>query len=279
MFIARDFSLPLGSRTYIMGVLNYTPDSFSDGGAYNTPEKALERALEMQTQGADIIDIGGNSTRPGAKILTAAEECERIRPALEILKGRLDVPVSVDTFYPVCAKAALEAGASIINDVSGAFNREMAELAKEYGAGYVVMHNPCGAGIQSEYPDGVISSIRKFFIDVMELSAKAGLPKEQLCLDAGFGFGKSYEDNLEVLENFQWLKFKGVALLAAASRKRFIGKASGEENSALRDSGTVAAHTAAIAGGADIIRVHDVFSALQGARVADAIYRKTVQNG
>ena len=279
MFRAGEFTLPLGSRTYVMGVLNYTPDSFSDGGKYNTPEKALEKALEMQAQGADIIDIGGNSTRPDAKILTAAEECERIKPALEILKGRLDVPVSVDTFYPACAKAALEAGASIINDVSGAFNREMAVLAKEYGAGYVVMHNPCGAGIQAEYPDGVISHIRKFFIDAMELSAKAGLAKEQLCLDPGFGFSKSYEDNLEVLANFQWLKFKGVALLAAASRKSFIGKASGEENSAMRDSGTVAAHTAAIAGGADIIRVHDVFSAVQGARVADAIYRKTVQNG
>ena len=193
---------------------------------------------------------------------------------LEAICGNVTAAVSVDTFYPVCAEAALKAGADIINDVSGVFNPETAKLAAEYGAGYIVMHNPCGSGAVSEYPDGVVADLRKFFVDALELAAKFGLPKEQLCLDPGFGFGKSYEDNLEILRNLQWLKFKGVALLAAGSRKRFIGTASGEENSALRDAGTVAAHTAAIAGGADIIRVHDVFSGIQGARVADEIYRK-----
>ena len=168
----------------------------------------------------------------------------------------------------------LRAGADIINDVSGVFNPETAKLAAKYGAGYVVMHNPCGSAAVSEYPDGVVADLRKFFVDALELAAKFGLSKEQLCLDPGFGFGKTYEDNLEILRNLRWLKFKGVALLAAGSRKRFIGKATGEENPALRDSGTVAAHTAAIAGGADIIRVHDVFSGVQGARVADEIYRK-----
>ncbi len=274
MFKARNHGFPLGKKTHVMGILNYTPDSFSDGGIYFTPQKALEHALEMQKQGADIIDIGANSTRPDAKILGAAEEKERLIPVLEAICGNVTAAVSVDTFYPVCAEAALKAGADIINDISGVFNPETAKLAAKHGAGYIVMHNPCGSAEVSEYPDGVVADLRKFFVDALELAAKFGLPKEQLCLDPGFGFGKSYEDNLEILRNLQWLKFKGVALLAAGSRKRFVGTASGEENPALRDSGTVAVHTAAIAGGADIIRVHDVFSGVQGARVADEIYRK-----
>lgn len=274
MFRAGKHEFSLGEKTYVMGILNYTPDSFSDGGNYFTPEKALERALEMQDQGADIIDIGANSTRPDAVILGAAEEKERLAPVLEAVCGNVKAAVSVDTFYPVCAEAALKAGADIINDVSGVFNPETAKLAAKYGAGYIVMHNPCGSAEACDYPEGVIAQLRKFFVDAIELAAKFGLPKEQLCLDPGFGFGKTYEDNLEILRNLQWLKFNGVALLAAGSRKRFIGTASGEENPALRDPGTVAAHTAAIAGGADIIRVHDVFSGVQAARVADEIYRK-----
>ena len=273
MFRARGFEFPLGQRTYVMGILNYTSDSFSDGGLYNTPEAALEHALLMQEQGADIIDIGANSTRPDAGILSAEEERVRLASALEAVCGRLDVAVSADTFYPSCAKTALEAGASIINDVSGVFNPEIAALCKEYGAGYIVMHNPCGSAQVAEYPHGVVNEVRGFFLDALTLAAQSRLDKSQLCLDMGLGFGKKYEDNLELLQEMQWLKFKGVALLAAASRKRFIGKASGTEDSSRRDSGTVAAHTAAIAGGADIIRAHDVFAAVQGARVADAIYR------
>lgn len=274
MFKAGNFEFPLGKRTYVMGILNYTPDSFSDGGMYNTPEKALEHALEMQSQGADIIDIGANSTRPDAVILPAKEEKERLMQVIGSLKGKINAAISVDTFYPECAEAALESGAVIINDVSGVFNEEMAALAVKYGAGYVVMHNPCGSAAVAEYEQGIVEEVRKFFLDALTLAGKCGLPKSRLCLDMGFGFGKSYENNLELLRDMEWLKFKGVALLAAASRKRFIGTASGEKSCAMRDAGTVAAHTAAIAGGADIIRAHDVFSAVQGARVADAIYRK-----
>lgn len=274
MFKAGNFEFPLGKRTYVMGILNYTPDSFSDGGMYNTPEKALEHALEMQSQGADIIDIGANSTRFDAVILPAKEEKERLVQVIGSLKGKINAAISVDTFYPECAEAALESGAVIINDVSGVFNEEMAALAVKYGAGYVVMHNPCGSAAVAEYEQGIVEEVRKFFLDALTLAGKCGLPKSRLCLDMGFGFGKSYENNLELLRDMEWLKFKGVALLAAASRKRFIGTASGEKSCAMRDAGTVAAHTAAIAGGADIIRAHDVFSAVQGARVADAIYRK-----
>ncbi len=274
MFRAGNYEFPLGKKTYVMGILNYTPDSFSDGGENFSTEAALECALKMRQAGADIIDIGANSTRPDAEILSASQELERLMPALESVCGKVDCAVSVDTFYPLCAEAALKAGASIINDVSGEFNREMALLAKKYGAGYVVVHNPCGAGVIADYKDGVVAEVRKFFLDSLRLAAEIGLGKEQLCLDIGLGFSKKYEDNLELLSQMQWLKFKGVALLAAGSRKRFIGRASGEENAKMRDSGTVAAHTAAIAGGADIIRVHDVYSAVQGARVADAIYRR-----
>lgn len=273
MFRARRHEFPLGKRTYVTGILNYTPDSFSDGGAYYSPEAALERALEMQAQGADIIDLGANSTRPGAVILSAQEEKERLMQVLPVVCGRLDAAVSVDTFYPLCAKAALEAGADIINDVSGVFNPEIASLCKEYQAGYIVMHNPCGSSETAEYPKGVVAAVREFFLDSIALAAECGLPKSQLCFDAGIGFGKSHEDNLELFKDAEWLKFKGIALMFAGSRKRFIGQASKTEDSRLRDAGTVAAHTAAIAGGADIIRVHDVFSGVQGARVADAIYR------
>ena len=147
--------------------------------------------------------------------------------------------------------------------------------AREYGAGYVVMHNPCGADTVQDYPDGVISHIRSIFLETLKLAAECGLQKEQLCFDVGLGFSKTYEDNLEILRNLEWLKFKGVPLLVAASRKRFIGIATGEENSAMRDPGTVAAHTVAVAAGADIIRAHDVAGAVQGARLADAIFRKT----
>lgn len=274
MFKAGKHEFPLGKRTYVMGILNYTPDSFSDGGDYFTPEKALERALEMQEQGADIIDIGANSTRPGAVILTAEQEKQRLSEVLSAVCPKVDAAISVDTFYPSCAEAALKAGADIINDVSGVFNPEMAALAAKYGAGYIVMHNPCGSENAAEYENGVVAEVRKFFIDTITLAAQIGLSKNQLCLDVGLGFGKTDDDNLELIRNMEWLKFKGIALLAAGSRKRFIGSASGEENSALRDSGTVAAHTATIAGGADIIRVHDVFSGVQGAKVADALYRK-----
>lgn len=274
MFRAGKYKFPLGERTYIMGILNYTPDSFSDGGKYDTPEKALEHALEMQQLGADIIDIGANSTRPGATVLSEEEELERILPALDILGGKLDIPLSVDTFYPAVAKVAIENGASIINDVSGKFNPVIGEIAKDSGAGYIVMHAPSDADNFSEYAEGVVADVRNFFIDCMQKAADIGLSREQLCFDPGIGFGKTRENDIELIANTQWLKFKDIAILVAGSRKRFIGALSGEETSSKRDAGTIAAHTASIAGGADIIRVHDVYSAVQGAKVADAIFRR-----
>lgn len=274
MFKAGNFTFPLGVRTYIMGILNYTPDSFSDPGLFNTPSAALAHALEMEEQGADIIDLGANSTRPGAEILTWEKELERLIPALDALEGKLRAALSVDTFYPECAEYALEHGAAIINDVSGKFNKDIAALVKEHGGAYIVTHNPCGAGKTADYPDGVVADVRSFFLNCIALAKECGLEKENLCLDPGFGFGKTDEDNFELLRNGEWLKFSGIAYLAALSRKRFIGNACGITESSKRDIATAAANTAAIFSGADIIRVHNVSAAKDGAKLADAIYRK-----
>ncbi len=272
VLVARDSAFILGKKTYVMGILNITDDSFSDGGLYNSPEAALSHVENMRALGADIIDIGANSTRPGAEILNEAEELERLKAILPQI-AKAAKPFSVDTFYPACARFALENGACMINDVSGSVSDEMISLAKEFGAALVITHNPCGAGEEAEYKDGVIPAVRDFFLESLKKCFAAGLKQENICLDAGIGFGKTQEQNLEILKNMQWLKFSGIALLAGASRKRVVGIAAGEENAAKRDAGTVAAHTAAIEGGADIIRVHDVFGGVQGARVADALYR------
>lgn len=262
-----------GKRTYVMGILNITPDSFSDGGQYVEPQAAVERALVMLAQSADMVDVGAQSTRPGAVAITAEEEIERLSPVLARLCGTLTVPVSVDTFFPLTARFALEHGAAVINDVSGTVNEEVVDLVKQHRAGLIVMHNGGGAGAtQTEYPGGVVRAVREFFDASIDRALSLGLPKEQLCLDPGIGFGKSHEDNLALLRHLRELN-TDVALLTGASRKRVVGIATGETDPADRVAGTVAAHTAAIAGGTDFIRVHDVAQAVQGARMADALYR------
>lgn len=272
-FQAHTHSYERGKRTYIMGILNITPDSFSDGGQYTNPQAAVERASVMVAQGADVLDIGAQSTRPGAVAITAEEEIERLSPVLNRLRGALTVPVSVDTFFPLTARFALEHGAAVINDVSGTVNEEMVDLAKQYRAGLIVMHNGGGASAtQTNYPGGVLRAVREFFIASIDRARSLGLPKEQLCLDPGIGFGKSHEENLTLLRHLRDLN-TDVTLLTGASRKRVVGIATGETDPAHRAAGTVAAHTAAIAGGTDFIRVHDVAQAVQGARMADALYR------
>jgi len=275
-FTARDFRFPLGKRTYIMGILNVTPDSFSDGGLYLDPEKAVQRALEMQREGADIIDIGAQSTRPGARPLTAHDESERLAPVLEALKGKLDIPLSVDTFHAGVAEFALKNGAAIINDVSGKLNPDIALLVKNYCAGWVIMHNAGGASaVDVRHEGGVLQTVRSFFIKSAEQAKAFGIGPEQLCFDTGIGFGKSHADNLALLRHLKEVRIDGSAMLTGASRKRVVGHATGEQTPEFREAGTVAAHTAAIAGGTDIIRVHDVRQALQGARMADALFRNT----
>lgn len=274
-FVFRGQPLPLGARTYVMGILNVTPDSFSDGGRYFDPADAVRHARQIQAEGADILDIGAQSTRPGHVPVSPQEEWDRLSPVLEALKGEAELPLSIDTYYPEVAHRALAAGASIINDVSGQINPEMFELIAEYGAGYIAMHTGPGgdADHPAEYPCGVVPDVREFFDRVCGELLRCGVTEEQICLDVGIGFGKTQEENLELLRDLDKARINGCALLVGASRKRVVAIPSGESEPVRRMPGTVAAHTAAIAGGADLIRVHDVWAGVQAARVADAIYR------
>lgn len=262
-FIAKDKSFPL-NRTYVMGILNVTPDSFSDGGKYFDSEKALARALEMEQQGADIIDIGGQSTRPGYEAVSQEEEWERIRRVIEAVVKRCTAAVSVDTFYPWVAERALEAGAHIINDVSG-FGDDMLRATAGSGCGCVVMH-PCGA----QYGD-IFKEVRGFFEERLERAQQLGIEPGRLCFDPGIGFGKTHEDNLRLIAHVERTKIPGTAYLMAASRKRVTGIPCGSPPFEERLPATIAVHTAAVLGGADMVRAHDVKEAVQAARMADAL--------
>lgn len=263
-FQAGKFILPLNEKTYIMGILNVTPDSFSDGGQFFSVEKAVEHALTMREQGADIIDIGAQSTRPGYTRISPEQEIERLLPVLRALRGKLDIPVSVDTFFPQVAQAAVENGADIINDVSGFADEGMFELAAKSDCGCIIMH-PCGA------KGDILAAINEFFASIYRTAQANGIAQNRICFDPGVGFGKEQEQNLQILANVDQIKFDGCALLMAASRKRVIGAPCGNPPFEERLAGTIAAHTLAMAGGADILRVHDVAQAVQAARVADAI--------
>jgi dihydropteroate synthase len=239
----------------IMGILNVTPDSFFDGDAYFSPELAGERALELEAQGADIIDIGAQSTRPGSVPVPPEEELNRLMPVLEKIIGQIKIPVSIDTYYPEVAEQALAHGAAIINDVSGKFNPKMAEVIARYYAGWILMHNNGGADAVPAYEPDVVTAVKKSLIEMTELAMNFGIAREQLCVDPGIGFGKSREDNLRLIANICELKMDNIALLAGVSRKRVIGEEYAPHD---RLAGTIAAHVMAQMGGADILRVHDV---------------------
>ena len=268
IFCAGMHQFPLGKRTYIMGILNVTPDSFSDGGKFFEPERAAAHALEMEAMGADIIDIGGQSTRPGYTAIPWEEEWERIEPVLAALHGKLRAAISVDTFYPEVARRALNAGADILNDVTG-FSREMWQVASENGScGCIVMHN-------SEIlpQEDAAAAVHDFFEKKVEEAAEFGILPQRLCMDSGIGFGKTFEQNLQLLAQVSREKVKDIAFLMAASRKRVIGAPCGNPPFEERMAGTLAAHTLAVAGGADILRVHDIKEAVQAAKVTDAVLR------
>ncbi|MEG1436805.1 MAG: dihydropteroate synthase, partial [Oscillospiraceae bacterium] len=254
----KDFCFELGKKTYVMGVLNVTPDSFSDGGLWTDTEEAVLHAMTMQNEGADIIDIGAQSTRPGSKTLSAQEEIARLEPMWDKLIKSVSVPVSVDTYYPQVAEFALENGASIINDVSGKFNPDMAEIVNKHNSGWIIMHTGGGTSLEpATYSNGVTSDVKDFFIMMKERASAFGIDVMQLCFDMGIGFGKSNDDNLSLIRNVKKLKTNDVALLTALSRKRVIGNATGEQDAKNRLFGTIAANTAAISGKTDFIRVHD----------------------
>ena len=273
IFSGKDFSFELGKKTYVMGILNVTKDSFADGGKYNTPDKAKEHTKEMLLQGADIIDIGAQSTRPGSTLMSAEEELNIIKQYLPYLANEFDCVFSVDTFYPQVAEYALNNGASIINDVSGKFNEDMAELVLKYDCGWIITHTGnSDAETVPDYKTSVTEDIISFFDETLEKCAKLKIPHNRIMLDVGIGFGKSYEQNIEVIKNTNKIKRNNVALLTALSLKRVVGTATNTEKDD-RLYGTISANALAIAGGTDFIRVHNVKENILGAKMADAVVR------
>ena len=274
----RTRTLVLGERTLVMGVLNVTPDSFSDGGKYDQPELAIERALAMERAGADLLDVGGESTRPGSEDTSASEELDRILPVLEGLRGRLKIPVSVDTRRSTIAELAIRAGAQIINDVSGLRNdARIAEVAAKYGVPLVLMHMRGEPGTMQRGPFArdVMRDVARGLRESIAKARKAGVAKSQIILDPGIGFGKSYAQNYELLQKLPQLAALGYPLLVGTSRKGFLGATLAHDGKPAppeeRIWGTAATVTASILGGAHIVRVHDVAEMLQVARVADCV--------
>ncbi|MGA8213280.1 MAG: dihydropteroate synthase [Candidatus Sulfotelmatobacter sp.] len=273
-------ALELGKRTLIMGIVNVTPDSFSDGGLYLDSEKATAHAIRLLDEGADIIDVGGESTRPGASVaVTGEEELRRVLPVITALRRqRPDAVISVDTYKASVARSAAAAGAEIVNDVSGLrWDPQMAGTIAEIKCGAVLMHM---RGRPEQWrnlppPGDIVLLVKRELREWVEAAVRAGVRRERIALDPGFGFGKNFEQNYPLLARFQDLQSLGFPLLAGTSRKSFLGRTLAKDGkdapAADRLYGNLAAHTALILKGAHILRTHDVRAAVDAARVTDAI--------
>src|SRR5215467_12618143 len=278
-------TLVLGERTLVMGVLNVTPDSFSDGGKFLDTDRAIEHALTMESAGADLLDIGGESTRPGSLAISAKEELARVLPVLQGLRGVLKIPVSIDTQKLEVAEAALNAGAEIINDISVLKNDpHIAELAASHRVPLILMHmrgeprTMQKGGFARDVIEDVMQGLRK----CVSVARRAGVAKSQIVLDPGVGFGKSFAQNYELLEKLPLLAKLGFPLLVGTSRKGFLGATLARDGKAVppeeRIWGTAATVTASILNGAHIVRVHDVAEMVQVARVADCLSNPSLRN-
>lgn len=275
-FRGKNFCFPLNSQTYIMGILNITADSFFDGGKWNTPQRALEHALKIEADGADILDIGAQSTRPGHVPMTDLEELTVLQAYLPQIAEAVHIPISVDTFFPRVAEYALAHGASIVNDVSGVFNADMAQIVKSNHAGWIIMHSGRSDSDNAvTYKNGVVEDVKLFFDEMHKQCRKAGVSGEQICYDIGIGFGKDRTDDMELIRHIAEIKQPQYALMTALSCKRIIAQHTGADGND-RLFGTLAANTLAIAGGTDFIRVHHVYEHKLAAKMADAIKRKKV---
>ncbi|MGB2669061.1 MAG: dihydropteroate synthase [Candidatus Acidiferrum sp.] len=271
-------TLLLGKRTIVMGVLNVTPDSFSDGGKFFTVESAVKAALAMQDAGADILDIGAESTRPGSVEISAAEELKRLLPVLEALRGRLKIPISVDTQKSAVAELAIGTGAEILNDISGLkHDSRLAQIAARHKVGLVLMHMRGTPRAMQKQPfaKNVLSDVISGLRQSLAIAHRAGIRKSQIILDPGIGFGKSYSQNYELLAKLPDLAKLGYPLLVGTSRKGFLGATLAKNGKPApldqRIWGSAATVTASILFGAHIVRVHDVAEMAQVARVADAV--------
>jgi dihydropteroate synthase len=271
-----------GARVAVMGIVNVTPDSFSDGGRYLDRDAAVAHGIELAGQGADVLDVGGESTRPGAAPVPADEELHRVIPVVERLAATTSVPVSVDTTKAAVARAALDAGASVVNDVSaGRLDPDILGVAAEAGAGYVVMHmqgEPRTMQADPRYDD-VVAEVSDFLADRVGAARAAGVPDGAIAADPGIGFGKAVEHNLQLLAGLPAIADRvGVPVMVGASRKTFVGKvlaragaASGGLPVDQREEGTLATVVWAVERGASIVRVHDVLPAVRAVRLLDAL--------
>ncbi|MFG1420156.1 dihydropteroate synthase [Roseixanthobacter liquoris] len=264
---ARGRALPLGPRTLVMGILNVTPDSFSDGGRSLAVEDALATARRLTSEGADILDIGGESTRPGHVPVAADEEWARVAPVLDALQAETGVPISIDTSKADVARRAIAAGAVIVNDVWG-FTRdpEMARVVADSEAAAVLMHNRAEVDASLD----IIDELLAFFDGALERALRAGVRKDRIVLDPGIGFGKTFPQNLAAIARLPELRVLGYPLLLGTSRKSLIGKVI-DSLPAERVPGTIASNVIGIMAGVEIIRVHDVAAHVQAARVTEAI--------
>ena len=261
-------------RTRVMGILNVTPDSFSDGGRYLDPDQALRRGIEMVEQGADLLDLGGESTRPGSDPVSAEEEWRRVGPVMRDLAAKVDVPLSVDTMKPEVAEKAIQAGASIVNDVSGLREPAMVHVVARSRVGAVVMHmlgNPKTMQNHPEYAD-VVGEVRSFLTERIRVLEVAGVATDAVAVDPGVGFGKTQEHNLALLQHLDRIVALGHPVVVGVSRKSFIERLGGGEPGE-RLPGSIAAATLAVARGAHVVRVHDVRETVRAMRVADAVLR------
>ena len=274
--VIRNKSFIWGQQTYLMGVLNITPDSFSDGGDYNNLEEASQRAATLVEAGADILDIGGQSTRPGAKQISPEEELERVIPIIKRIRKHLNIPISVDTTRAEIAQQAVQAGADIVNDISGGmFDADMLTTVAELEVPIILMHirgTPETMQQMTDYED-LVGEIIAVLEERLSAAEAAGIARSRLLIDPGIGFGKTAEQNLELLRQLDQFQSLGVPILVGTSRKSFIGKIINQDDPKQRVWGTASTCCAAIAQGADILRVHDLPQMWEVAKVADAIWR------
>jgi len=267
------YELDLDKRTYVMGVLNVTPDSFSDGGKYYSLEAAVEHGLAMAEQGADILDIGGESTRPFSERVTTQEEIDRVVPVIEALSKHVDVPISIDTYKSDVAKYALDAGASIINDISALrFDPALGPLAADRGVPVILMHmkgTPENMQKNPQYDD-VVGEISDFLEDAVNRATQSGIPKDMVVIDPGIGFGKTFDHNLIILRDLGRFQALQRPILIGTSNKSFIGHVL-DKPVEQRAVGTMATVAVAVLNGAHIVRVHNVEMAVDTVRMVDAI--------
>jgi dihydropteroate synthase len=273
------YSLDFGKKTCIMGILNITPDSFSDGGIHFDKTRAVEQAIRMVEDGADIIDIGGESTRPGSDPVSIEEELRRTIPVIEALADKISVPLSIDTSKSKVAARALEAGAAIVNDISSmSFDPEMPELISRFKTPVILMHmkgTPKVMQLNPEYHN-LIPQITDFFKERISFAGRSGIAEDRIIIDPGIGFGKTFEHNLEIINNLSHFSKLGRPVLIGPSRKAFLGKILGGAPPLERLEGTAATVAISIMNGANIVRVHEVKEMARVAKVADAIRNEKI---